>query len=245
MMYKTNGGDVLKYPNIFLSLILLMSTQSLYANSLKAAQEELSLSNSKPKVGETPQNLRFSTVEIKESFLEEAQVKNHSLIFGYSRNPLANGLLQETGEKTQFPDMNTVYFSYASGISSQLRWYVESAYGLSQGQTDFYSTETEKLNFNRFLLGSGLEYRFYSNKFFSLSTRAGLEQNYLLQVSESGLKDKRKNLGLAKLGLGIYSKSFYQNALRFRLLLSNSFGADFSEFLIGRNSVQIELEMRL
>ncbi|MEC9283071.1 MAG: hypothetical protein VX642_10180 [Bdellovibrionota bacterium] len=236
----------MKNLSIFLALILILGTHSLSASSMKAAQNELSINSSLSSEPEkSTQNIKFSTVEIKESFLEEQIFKKHSLIFGYSKSPLSEGLLQDTDENTQFPDMNSIYFSYASNLNLKTRWYIESAYGLSQGSADLYANETEKLNFNRFLLGSGVEYVYFSNQYLSLSSRAGLEQSYLLQVSESGLKDKRKNLSMAKLGLGFYTKFFYKNKLRLRLMLSQNFGADLSELLIDKSSMQVELEMML
>ncbi|MAF89872.1 MAG: hypothetical protein VX583_01675 [Bdellovibrionota bacterium] len=245
MMYKTNGGDVLRYLSIFFALILFVSNESLNASSLKAAQDELNIESKTDIQADSAQRSKFSTVDIKESFLEESLSKNHSLIFGYAKAPLSEGLLQETKANSQFSDMNTIFFSYASSLNLNTRWYVESAYGLSQATTDLYAAETEKLNFNRFLLGSGFEYTYFSSNYLSLSARAGVEQNFLLQVSESGLKDKRKNLAMAKLGLGFYSKSFYEDKLRFRLMLSQNFGADLSDLLIEKSSMQVELEMKL
>lgn len=235
----------MKNLNVILCLVLLLGATSLNATTLDRAQKELFIKSAETGAKDLGKKTKFSTVEINQSFLNKDSLNNQAVGLAVFNQSVANGLLGETNTEANFGSLNSLQVKYIANLIPNLRYFVEGSYGVSQAKTSLLETDTEKVNLNQFQLGLGVEFSFYKYSGFDFVSDLTLKQNFLVQVSESGLHDQRTDFAMGQVGLGFYTPSFLSDSTRVKVQYLQSLGSNLNYALVSDTAIKIEAEIQL
>lgn len=226
-------------------LFLLGSISLSAKTSLDKAKDELLLKNKTTKQEGSLQPTSFSTVSITRKFSEEKVSSGNKVSVGFVTRDMNPGLLGNTSGNIDFTDVQSLQLSYQMKLNRKFFVDFSGAYGISQSEMTLIDKQQEKINFNLFELSSSVAYQFYQNNYFSSELSAGLKQLSFVQVSESGLRDSRKQKLAPAVGIKLNSPYYFSDKVRYVIGFEKLLGELEGSLLLETSSYQFNLEIKL